>query len=134
MSHILLGEIKQSKIILNNQKLADDRAFSHVLLKYFFDVEYVDQEDFITDGANDGGIDFAYFDEEELKVVVCQSKFTDNLSYADIIAELDKMYSLQLAILVYIMIESKEQYKISLIDCQMKDPQILNIIYLLHQI
>ncbi len=93
MSHILLGEIKQSKIILNNQKLADDRAFSHVLLKYFFDVEYVDQEDFITDGANDGGIDFAYFDEEELKVIVCQSKFTDNLSYADIIAELDKMYS-----------------------------------------
>ena len=53
--------------------ISDDRAFSHVLLKNIYGVEYIDQLDLVTDGANDGGIDFLYYDEEENKVILSRS-------------------------------------------------------------
>ncbi|MCM1241832.1 MAG: hypothetical protein NC314_03260 [Roseburia sp.] len=47
----------------------------------------------MTDGANDGGIDFLYYDEDESKVVLCQAKYTAKLSYEDIGNGFDKMNS-----------------------------------------
>ena len=78
---------------LTNKTISRDRAFSHVLLRYIFDYDYSDQLDMVTDGTNDGGIDFLAFDEEESKLVVCQSKYTGTLTFEQIINELGKMYS-----------------------------------------
>lgn len=62
-------------------------------LKNIYGADYLDQLDLVTDGANDGGIDFLYYDEEENKVIVCQAKYTSTLSFDQIIAELNKMHS-----------------------------------------
>ena len=62
-------------------------------MKFFYDVDYIDQIDLVTDGSNDGGIDFLYYDEEENELSVCQSKFTGVLSSEDIIKEIEKAYS-----------------------------------------
>ena len=92
-------EIINSEIQLAKQKIkelfktdiTDDRAFSHVLLKYIFEVDYIDQMDSVTDGSNDGGIDFIYYDEEESKVILGQSKYTNSLTFDQIVTELEKM-------------------------------------------
>ncbi|MCI6237955.1 MAG: AIPR family protein [Lachnospiraceae bacterium] len=73
--------------------ISKDRAFSYMLLKIFFDTDYQDAVECVTDGANDGGIGFVYYDEEEAKVILCQCKYTQDLDYGDIVAEIDKMYS-----------------------------------------
>jgi len=78
---------------ITGESLAPERAFSHVLLKYRFDVDFADQIGYVTDGSNDGGIDFLYYDEEESKIEICQAKYTDSLTYEQIISELNKMYS-----------------------------------------
>lgn len=75
------------------KNISEDRAFSHVILDYVFGVEFIDQDDLVTDGPYDGGIDFVYYDEEEAKVILCQSKYTGMLSFNDVISELDKMHS-----------------------------------------
>lgn len=63
-------------------------------LDNFFDVhDFGDQTDLVTDGANDGGIDFLYYDEDESRVILCQAKCTANLSYQEIGNEFDKMNS-----------------------------------------
>lgn len=96
MSEIINSEITIAKDqikSIHQLNLSDDRAFSHVLLKFFYDVDYIDQADLVTDGANDGGIDFLTYDEEENKVILCQAKYTGALSFEQIITELDKMYS-----------------------------------------
>lgn len=97
MREIIRCEIEKARQYFFNNKnsftISEDRAFSHVILKYFFDVEYDDQSDLVTDGSNDGGIDFVYYDDEDAKVIACQSKCTINLDYNTIINELDKMCS-----------------------------------------
>lgn len=96
MSEIITSQVafakNEIKTITGNT-IPDDRAFSHMLLKFIFDVDYIDQIDLVTDGANDGGIDFLYYDEEQAKVVLCQSKYTGDLSFEQVITELNKMYS-----------------------------------------
>ena len=94
MSEIIKSEIELAinKIqSLYQKKLTKELAFSHILLKYYFGVDYYDQ--IVTDGANDGGIDFLFYDDEEEKVIVCQAKLTDNLSCEEINAEFNKMHS-----------------------------------------
>ncbi len=96
MSELIKSEIKKVQDEVENRlqkKISEDRAFSYVILGYVFGVEFEDQDDLVTDGSNDGGIDFVYYDEEDAKVVLCQSKYTESLSLNDIVAELDKMYS-----------------------------------------
>ena len=88
-----LDRIQETRKQLSGNVISQDRAFSYMVLKYVFKVEDIDQEDCVTDGANDGGIDFLYYDEDEAKVILCQSKCTASLSFNEIIAELDKMYS-----------------------------------------
>lgn len=81
-------EFQQNK----SSDVPDDRAFSYVLLTYFFDVkDFDDKYDCVTDGANDGGVDFLYFDDEEARLFICQSKYTENISYGDIRNEFDKI-------------------------------------------
>lgn len=96
MSEIINSQISIAKTSIKDisgNTISDDRAFSHILLKNIYGVEYIDQLDLVTDGSNDGGIDFLYYDEEENKVVICQAKYTGALSFDQIIAELNKMYS-----------------------------------------
>ena len=96
MSEIINSQIAVTKNYIKQitgKTLSDDRAFSYVLLKIFYDVDYIDQIDLVTDGANDGGIDFLYYDEEENKLSVCQSKFTGSLTNDEIIKEIGKAYS-----------------------------------------
>lgn len=59
MSEIIKTQIAvaQDEIkTITGSSISEDRAFSHVLLKYVFGVDYVDQIDLVTDGSNDGGI------------------------------------------------------------------------------
>lgn len=76
---------------ITRETIKPEHAFSHLLLKYRFDVNYADQIGLVTDGPNDGGIDFLYYDEEEAKVMLCQSKYTTELTFNDMISELKKM-------------------------------------------
>ena len=96
-----MGEIIKAQVqftqqeiqTISGKKLSEERAFSHALLKYYFDVDFPDQLGSVTDGSNDGGIDFIYYDEEEAKVILCQSKYCESLKFDEIINELNKMYS-----------------------------------------
>lgn len=96
MNTLIKSEVKkcQDEVKrIDNLTISENIAFSHMLLGYIFGVDYIDQKDLITDGSNDGGIDFLYYNEEESKVILCQSKYTQNISFDEIIAEFDKMYS-----------------------------------------
>lgn len=98
MNELIRVEIEKNKAEIKTRKsdilISDDRAFSYVLLDNFFDVQdFGDQTDLVTDGANDGGIDFLYYDEDESRVILCQAKCTANLSYQEIGNEFDKMNS-----------------------------------------
>ncbi len=63
-----------------------------MILSVFFDVKKQDDiEESITDGLNDGGIDFVYFDEDNVKLIIAQSKYTASLAYGDIKNEFDKI-------------------------------------------
>lgn len=87
--------------------VSEEMSFNYLTLWYYFlcddlkyksmnknlsNIDYNDIQSYITDGANDGGIDYVYFDDDTVpKVYVCQSKYTDSLDYNSIIAELNKM-------------------------------------------
>ena len=88
-----IAKIQNEQKQINGVSLQDNRAFSYLLLQYVFGVDAPDQQDLVTDGGNDGGIDFLYYDEEESKVIICQSKYKSALSFDEINSELDKMYS-----------------------------------------
>ncbi len=96
MSEIITSQVADAKENIEKivgTSITDDRAFSHMLLHYIYGYEYIDQTDLVTDGPNDGGIDFISYDEEDSKVIICQSKYTGALTYEQIINELSKMYS-----------------------------------------
>lgn len=93
MSEIIKTELEKARKIVGSNNISEDRLFSYVLLNHFFHVDFSECEDFVSDGNNDGGIDFSWFDDEESKVIVCQSKYTNKLLNNDIVAELDKMNS-----------------------------------------
>lgn len=96
MGELIKGQVHFAQQEINNltgEKISEDRAFSHALLKNHFDVDFSDQIGLVTDGSNDGGIDFLYYDEEESKVILCQSKYCTSLKFDQIISELNKMYS-----------------------------------------
>ena len=58
---------------------ARSRAFIHLYLKVMFGImEFSDRERWITDDANDGGIDAYYIDAETKTIHIVQSKFRAN--------------------------------------------------------
>lgn len=100
VANLIESEIaKIQSAVQKNQHISipDDRAFSYVILQHYFyrgDEGFInDIHDKITDGTNDGGIDFVHFDEDAPSVIVGQSKYTEKLSYEDVINELVKMES-----------------------------------------
>ena len=76
-----------------NESISDEKAFDLVTLKYFYEenLSYRDLLEYYTDTSNDGGVDFVYYNEDEPKVIVAQCKYTQNLSYDNIIDEFRKM-------------------------------------------
>jgi hypothetical protein len=90
-----INDIKEKYSEVNHSSISDEMAFNHVALRYYylttkrFNIQ--DSIDFVTDGSNDGGIDFVYYDEEQNKVLLAQSKYTQQLDNSVIIEEFNKM-------------------------------------------
>ena len=100
MNHIIQREL--SSIVeftenTTNGTISEDKAFSMFIIQYFYfngmpiDKCYTDIYEMITDGANDGGIDFVYYDDENDKIILGQSKYRKSVSPEDVITELNKM-------------------------------------------
>lgn len=93
-------ELRQIKLEVKEilkRDISDEQAFEFLSEELFclkerngynplFDIEMS-----ITNGPNDGGVDFVYYDEESSKVILGQCKYTKNLKLNDIITELNKM-------------------------------------------
>lgn len=100
-SEVLLNELRSIKEELekSNKKMTDENAFEYLAMQFFcYKIKNIkpklyDIESSITNGPNDGGIDFVYYDDEESKVVLGQCKYTENMKLNDIISELNKMSS-----------------------------------------
>ena len=89
---LLTNEIEKIKKGLK-ESLSDDRIFSYVILRNFwFDLDQLyDYTDYVTDSKDDGGIDFVFFDDENQKVIIGQSKYTETLDANTVLAEINKM-------------------------------------------
>lgn len=100
-SEVLLNELRSIKKELekSKKKVTDENAFEYLAMQFFcykiknIEPKLYDIESSITNGPNDGGIDFVYYDDEEPKVVLGQCKYTENMKLNDIISELNKMSS-----------------------------------------
>ncbi|NSS77043.1 hypothetical protein HRG30_14825, partial [Enterococcus faecalis] len=100
MSTVIENELE--KIIEYSKKhgkeIDKEKAFVYLSIQYFcyqtnqiekvwFDIE----SDNFTDGKDDGGIDFVFFDDEESKVVIGQNKLSNNVDSNNAVAELCKI-------------------------------------------
>lgn len=100
-SEVLLNELRsiEEELEKSNKKVTDENAFEYLAMQFFcYKIKNIkpklyDIESSITNGPNDGGIDFVYYDDEESKVVLGQCKYTENMKLNDIIFELNKMSS-----------------------------------------
>lgn len=100
-SEIINTDIKKIKTVLKESSLkkdlSDEEAFEYLVLQYFcykttdIETKLSDISVAITNGTDDGGIDFVYYDEDEEKVILGQCKYTENMQLNDVIAELNKM-------------------------------------------
>lgn len=88
-----LVKIKQRMFGELNETITDEKAFVLLCLNLIFMPKANCKQllENVTDGSNDGGMDFIYFDEEELRIHLCQCKFTPNISNEDIINEFSKI-------------------------------------------
>ena len=102
MGAIIENEIK--KIIelakIRREELTEERAFDFLVCaltcynsldysKYWYEI--INQN--ITDGANDGGIDFVFYDDENSKVIIGQNKYSKNCDVNGVVSEIDKINS-----------------------------------------
>ena len=100
-SEVLLNELRsiEEELEKSNKKVTDENAFEYLAMQFFcYKIKSIkpklyDIESSITNGPNDGGIDFVYYDDEESKAVLGQCKYTENMKLNDIISELNKMSS-----------------------------------------
>lgn len=97
---LIENELRQIKLEVKEilkRDISDEQAFEFLSEELFclkerngynplFDIEMS-----ITNGPNDGEVDFVYYDEESSKVILGQCKYTKNLKLNDIITELNKM-------------------------------------------
>lgn len=94
---IELKKIEEQVLKLRNTKLTSEKAFVYLVLqRFYFNTTSLEKivfelEDCITDGSNDGGIDFVFYDEELDKITLGQCKFTEANADTDIINELSKI-------------------------------------------
>lgn len=102
MGAIIENEIK--KIIevakIRGEVLTEERAFDFLVCaltcynsldynKYWYEI--INQN--ITDGANDGGIDFVFYDDENSKVILGQNKYSKNCDVNGVVSEINKINS-----------------------------------------
>ena len=91
----IIGKVKN----ILNEEITEENAFEYLAMQLFcYKINTIENKLFdikssITNGPNDGGIDFVYFDDEEMKVVVGQCKYTEIMKLNDVISELNKMSS-----------------------------------------
>lgn len=99
---LLKSELNVIKNTVQNdlhKSLTDDQAFEFLSCYLFcykdeeFKKNLYNIDSSITNGPNDGGIDFVFYDEENTKIILGQCKYTTNFSLNDIISELNKMSS-----------------------------------------
>lgn len=99
-SEIIKSEIDSIKKIYKvnkNSELTDEQAFEILALQFFcyktndLKTSFYDIESSVTNGSNDGGIDFVYYVDEDNKVILGQCKYTETLQLNDIVSELNKM-------------------------------------------
>ncbi|SJZ66826.1 AIPR family protein [Anaerorhabdus furcosa] len=93
-----LENIKRNYKSIRNVTLTDDQAFEYLCAYFFhfsekgaFEENIFDIEEIITNGSNDGGIDFVFFDDENFKIICAQCKYSNNFTLNDLISELNKM-------------------------------------------
>ena len=94
MSEMIESQTKLARDAIKNTEgssISDDRAFSYMLLNVVFKQKYADC--IVTDGPNDGGIDFIFYNDDESKLILGQSKYTTSLDANAVIAEFNKMHS-----------------------------------------
>ena len=91
----IIGKVKN----ILNEEITEENAFEYLAMQLFcYKINTIENKLFdikssITNGPNDGGIDFVYFDDEEMKVIVGQCKYTEIMKLNDVISELNKMSS-----------------------------------------
>lgn len=94
-----INKVKESYKKEYGINISDERAFTALISSIYF---YHDKDfreniysinDSIVDGSSDGGIDIVFFDDEQMKVIVVQTKFTENVDNNTIISELNKINS-----------------------------------------
>ena len=81
---IIISEIDKIKNYskLQSKEISNDQAFNYLIMQYFCyqkkQIEdcWYDISSSITDGTNDGGMDFVYFDEDDSKLILGQNKYT----------------------------------------------------------
>lgn len=80
-----------------NKAITKEQAFNILILQYYCFREtalekiWFELIPMITDGSNDGGIDFVYFDEDENKIIIAQNKYSANIGVNDVVAEINKV-------------------------------------------
>lgn len=94
-----LDSIKKIYKANKNDEISDEQAFEILALQFFCfktnDLSscFYNIESSITNGPNDGGIDFIFYNDEDNKVVLGQCKYTESMQLNDFISELNKMSS-----------------------------------------
>lgn len=80
-----------------NITMKDYTAFEVLSLQYLclktavLEPHWHDVISMITDGSNDGGIDFVYYDSEQNSVIIGQNKYSENISTEDVATEVTKI-------------------------------------------
>lgn len=77
--------------------ISREEAFIFLVVQHFYyegvplDEILYEVSNIITDGANDGGVDFLFYDEDNQKIILGQTKFTHIFTLSEMISELNKM-------------------------------------------
>ena len=85
-----IAKIKEEVKKVLSRDISDDMAFNYLILKIFYRIKNV-ADHIITDGKDDGGIDFIFYNDEDNKLILGQSKYTKKISINDITKEYSKM-------------------------------------------
>ena len=94
-----LDSIKKIYKANKKDEISDEQAFELLALQFFcyktndLSASFYNIESSVTNGPNDGGIDFVYYNEDDNKVILGQCKYTESMQLNDIVSELNKMSS-----------------------------------------
>ena len=104
-NEVINAEIKEIRKLVKEsnlkKELSEEAAFEYLIMQYFcykakdIKSKLYDIDSAITNGTDDGGIDFVYYDDEEAKVILGQCKYTEKMQLNDVIVEYikEELYS-----------------------------------------